>query len=66
MIPTKGTTPTKLRPAGQPLKRKDFVAMASFTETDACKPNFMDRVAAVYRTTAPFVAFLTKAGGFKF
>jgi len=48
------------------LKRKDFVAMASFTEADACKPGFMDRVAEVHRAAAPFAAFLTKAGGLRF
>jgi uncharacterized protein (TIGR02453 family) len=48
------------------LKRKDFVAMASFNEADACKPGFMKRVADVYRATAPFMSFLTKAVGLKF
>jgi hypothetical protein len=40
--------------------------MASFSEADACKPGFLDRVADVYRTMAPFISFLTKAAGLKF
>ena len=64
MRPPKGYDPA--HPFIEDLKRKDFVAMASFTEADACKPGFMDRVADVYSATAPFAAFLTKAAGLKF
>ena len=62
--PPKGFDPA--HPFIEDLKRKDFVAMASFTEADACKPGFMDRVAEVYQATAPFMSFLTKAAGLKF
>jgi uncharacterized protein (TIGR02453 family) len=62
--PPKGFDPA--HPFIEDLKRKDFVAMASFNEADACKPGFMNRVAEVYRASAPFVSFLTKAVGLKF
>lgn len=62
--PPKGFDPA--HPLIEDLKRKDFVAMASFTEADACTPGFADRVAEVYRLSAPFMAFLTKAVGLKF
>ncbi len=62
--PPKGFDPA--HPYIEDLKRKDFVAMASFTEADACKPEFADRVAEVYRVSSPFMSFLTKAVGLKF
>lgn len=62
--PPKGFDPA--HPYIEDLKRKDFVAMASFTEADACKPGFADRVAEVYRVSAPFMSFLTTAVGLKF
>jgi uncharacterized protein (TIGR02453 family) len=45
------------------LKRKDFVARASLTEADACKPDFMDRVADVYRAAAPFAGLFDESSG---
>ncbi len=62
--PPKGFDPA--HPFIEDLKRKDFVVMASFTEADACKPGFMDRVADVCRLSAPFMSFLTKSVGLKF
>jgi uncharacterized protein (TIGR02453 family) len=62
--PPKGFDPA--HPFIEDLKRKDFVAMASFEEADACKPGFMKRVADVYRASAPLMSFLTKAVGLKF
>lgn len=62
--PPKGFDPA--HPFIEDLKRKDFVAMASFTQTDACKPGFADQVLEVYRATVPFMSFLTKAVGLKF
>jgi len=62
--PPKGYDPA--HPFLEDLKRKDFVAMASFTEAGACKPGFMERVADVYRAASPFAAFLTKAVGVRF
>jgi uncharacterized protein (TIGR02453 family) len=48
------------------LKRKDFVAITSFPETDATKPGFLKTFAAISRTGAPFVEFLSKAVGVAF
>jgi uncharacterized protein (TIGR02453 family) len=62
--PPKGFDPA--HPFIEDLKRKDFFVMASFTEADACKLGFMDRVEEVYRLSAPFMSFLTKAAGLKF
>jgi uncharacterized protein (TIGR02453 family) len=62
--PPKGYDPE--HPFIEDLKRKDFIAMASFTEADACRPGFLDRVTGAYRTTGPFMSFLTKAAGLKF
>lgn len=45
------------------LKRKDFIGAASFSETDACDPAFIDRYAAVCQHAAPFMEFLTRAIG---
>lgn len=45
------------------LKRKDFVASTTFTERDACAPDFLDRYVATCRATAPLMGFLTKAIG---
>ena len=62
--PPKGFDPA--HPYIEDLKRKDFVALASFTEADACTPGFADRVAEVYRASEPFMSFLTTAVGLKF
>jgi len=45
------------------IKRKDFIASRQFSEAETCAPNFMDRFAETCRSSAPFVAFLTKALG---
>jgi uncharacterized protein (TIGR02453 family) len=45
------------------VKRKDFIAAASFSEADACDPAFIDRYAAVCQRAAPFMEFLTRAVG---
>lgn len=45
------------------LRRKDFVAGKSFTEADACSPNFIDRYADACRAAAPFAQFLTQTVG---
>ena len=47
------------------LKRKDFVAMAGFSEKDACAPDFLDRFAGVCEAAAPLMKFLTTAVGLK-
>jgi uncharacterized protein (TIGR02453 family) len=43
------------------LKLKSFIAVADFTEKDACSPNFMDRFAKTCEAAAPLMRFLTTA-----
>jgi len=45
------------------LKRKDFVAGVSLTESDVCAPGFIDNFAALCHQMSPFNAFLTRALG---
>ena len=50
-------------PFVEDLKRKDYYAMFPFSEKQACAPDFMDRIAEIYRSASPLVRFLTKAAG---
>jgi len=59
--PPKGYDPN--HPFIEDLKRKDFIASTSFSETEVCAPDFMDRFSEVCRRTAPYVGFLTTAMG---
>ena len=43
------------------LKRKDFFAIARFTEAESCAPGFIDEFAGACRTFAPMTEFLTVA-----
>ncbi len=43
------------------IKRKDFIAVASFTERDACKDDFLDRFTADCRAATPLMKFLASA-----
>jgi uncharacterized protein (TIGR02453 family) len=43
------------------LKFKDFTTYTSFTEKDACSPNFMDRFVESCAAAAPLMEFLSKA-----
>ncbi len=56
--------------AGHPLiedlKRKDFIAMLEFRESEAVKPEFLDHFAGIARTGSPFVRFLSEAVGVPF
>ena len=45
------------------LKFKSFVATASFTQEEACSPDFIQTYAAACRTASPFAHFLTTAIG---
>jgi len=45
------------------LKRTDFVAMTSFSEHQACSPDFMDAFAKTCTAASPFAGFLTTAVG---
>jgi uncharacterized protein (TIGR02453 family) len=47
------------------LRRKDFIAGASFTDAQVCRPRFMRDVVGECRRMSPLVQFLTKAVGLK-
>jgi uncharacterized protein (TIGR02453 family) len=59
--PPRGYDPD--HPLIEDLKRKDFVAFVKFTEKQACDKDFMNALAASYRTMARFTAYLTRAVG---
>lgn len=48
------------------LKRKDFLAVASFSQADACATDFVLQFAKFCRVVGPYTAFLTKALGLKY
>lgn len=43
------------------LRRKDFIAVATFPQREACAPGFLAQVASTFRGATPFVHFLTDA-----
>ena len=45
------------------IRRKDFVAIARFTESAAVQPEFFERFVAIVRTGSDFVRFLSRAVG---
>ena len=45
------------------LKRKDFVAITSFSEADAIRPDLLNRFTAIARKGSAFVGFLAQAVG---
>lgn len=59
--------PPKGYDAGHPLieelKRKDFVAVARFTEAGSCEPDFVERYAGACGVAAPFMEWITGAVG---
>lgn len=50
-------------PQIEDLKRKDFIGVMTYTETDACQPDFIDEFTDSCRKATPFMEFLTKAIG---
>jgi len=48
------------------LKRKDFIAVRTFTQKDVCAPGFLKEFAGACRTSAPFVRFVTEGMGLEF
>lgn len=50
-------------PLVEDLRRKDFVAMASFDEDDACAVGFLDELVRTFRLASPLMRFLTEAVG---
>lgn len=57
--PPRGYDPE--HPLIEDLKRKDFFALARFTEEESRAPGFMEEFAQTCRTFAPMTRFLTKA-----
>ena len=47
------------------LRQKDFYTLTTFTEDDACAPDFLDRYLDSCRTAAPLVGFLARAMGLR-
>jgi uncharacterized protein (TIGR02453 family) len=62
--PPKGYDPA--HPLIEDLKRKDFIAIASFSEADALSPSFMERFAQSCQSATPLMKFLTKALAIQF
>jgi uncharacterized protein (TIGR02453 family) len=48
-------------PLVEDLKLRDFLAMTTFNEEDACSPTFIDRFQKTCEAAAPFMRFLTTA-----
>jgi len=48
------------------LKRKDFIAVTSFTQAQICSPGFIDLYSEICKPTLPFMKFLTDAIGVSF
>lgn len=57
--PPRGVDPE--HPLLEDLKRKDFMALVSFTQKQACSAGFADDVAGALRTMKPMTKFLTEA-----
>lgn len=53
-------------PLIEDLKRKDFIAGATFHEADAIQPDFFQRFVQTTRRAAAFVSFLSRAVGVPF
>lgn len=47
------------------LKYKDFYTMTTFTQSEVCAPDFMDRYTEACCAASPLVAFLTNAVGLR-
>jgi uncharacterized protein (TIGR02453 family) len=62
--PPKGYDPA--HPLIEDLKRKDFIAIASFSEADALSPSFMERFTQSCQSATPLMKFLTKALAIQF
>jgi uncharacterized protein (DUF2461 family) len=58
-----GYDPT--HPFIEDLKRKDLYSMTRFSDSDVCRPDFIDDFVKACARTAPVVAFLTKALGLR-
>ncbi|UCF66712.1 MAG: TIGR02453 family protein [Acidobacteriota bacterium] len=50
-------------PFAEDLKRKDLVTVREASESDACRPGFIDRVADAFEEMSPLASFVTRAVG---
>ena len=62
--PPKGYDPA--HPLIDDLKRKDFIAIAGFSEADALSPSFIDRFTESCEAASPLMKFLAKALAIQF
>ncbi len=53
-------------PLVEDLKRKDFIAMRTFTERQACQKDFLQRFSGYCQEASPFSRFLTEAIGLSY
>jgi len=53
-------------PCAGAFKRKSHIAIAGFSERDACADDFPDRLERTWRASAPLMRFLTQALGLPF
>ena len=59
--PPRGYDPE--HPLMEDLKRKDYVAIASFSDADASRPDFLNRFTVIALKGSAFVGFLSQAVG---
>ena len=52
-------------PFAEDLKRKDFIVVTHFSETQACAKDFIERFNNFSRVSAPYLKFIMKAAGLK-
>ena len=57
--PPRGVAPD--HPLVEDLKRRSFIATAHFSETEACRADFLDEAIDAWRRMAPLTRFLCKA-----
>jgi uncharacterized protein (TIGR02453 family) len=50
-------------PCVEDLKRRSFIGVRDFSEKDACRPDFPERLAATFSAGSPLMRFLTAALG---
>jgi uncharacterized protein (TIGR02453 family) len=50
-------------PCAADLKRKDYITVTMFKDSDVCALDFLKQVTRAFETAAPFVEFLTRALG---
>ena len=53
-------------PLIEDLKRKDFIALVEFSETQVCSPRFMKDFSKSCRQITPLVEFLAQSLGFRY